>query len=193
MASIGEHLDNMVVTVSSPDGRIHARVSNYHDTQVSFDPGAYERYDEDTLAYQLARLGVLTWVAYHRGRTEAYRVSRRLAMDEVAAAERLGDNPHRQRYEEELNEIEGEGVSTAGAVRIRTRGMMQWSVEITFGALRRLDESTFVSELHSAMKSLLNDREVKIITLKSDYFDIGIPRKWRDVMAELRAINRKRR
>lgn len=193
MASIGEHLDNMVVTVNSPDEQIHARVSHYHDVETWFDPGVYKRYDEESLSHQLARLGVLTWVAYRRGRSEAYRASQGLSAEELAAAERPSDDPDRRRYEAELNEIAGEGVSAAGTVRIRTTGMMRWSVDIQPGTIRQLDESSFLSELHSAMKALLSDREVKIITLKSDHFDIGIPRRWRELMAELRAINRHRR
>ncbi|MFC6014655.1 hypothetical protein ACFP2T_00390 [Plantactinospora solaniradicis] len=193
MASIGEHLDNMVVTVASPDQRIQARVSNYHDIEITFAPGAFDRYDEEHLSHQLGRLGVTTWVAYHRARSEAYRLSQGLSSDELAAAERPTDDPHRRRYEEELNNIEGEGVSPGGAVRIRTWGLMQWNVDVQPGSIQRLGEAAFLGELHSAMKSLLSDREMKIITLKSEYFDIGIPRQWRDLMTELRARNRHRR
>lgn len=193
MASIGEHLDRMVVTVNSPDERIHAQVTNYHDVDIWFSTGAYDRYDEDELAHQLARLGVLTWVAYHRGRSEAYQKSQGLSAQELAAAERPATDPHQRRYEEELNAVEAEGVSSGGTVRIRTRGLMQWDVVIEPGTTRRLGEAAFLNELHTAMRSLLGDREVKIITLKSEYFDIGIPRRWRDLMTELRAINRHRR
>jgi len=78
-------------------------------------------------------------------------------------------------------------------VRIRTWGLMQWSVDVQPGSIHRLGETAFLGELHSAMKALINDREIKIITLKSEYFDIGIPRSWRDLMTELRARNRHRR
>jgi hypothetical protein len=161
--------------------------------EITFAPGAFDRYDEEHLSHQLGRLGVTTWVAYHRARSEAYRLSQGLSSDELAAAERPTDDPHRRRYEEDLNNIEGEGVSAGGAVRIRTWGLMQWSVDIQPGSIGRLGEAAFVGELHSAMQSLLNDREMKIITLKSEYFDIGIPRQWRDLMTELRARNRHRR
>jgi hypothetical protein len=193
LPSIGEYFDKMTVTVTSPDQRIQARISNYHDVEITFAPGAFERYDEEHLSHQLGRLGITTWVAYHRARSEAYRLSQGLSSDELAAAERPTDDPHRRRYEEELNAIEGEGVSPGGAVRIRTFGLMQWNVDVQPGSLQRLGEAAFLGELHSAMTSLLNDREMKIITLKSEHFDIGIPRRWRDVMTELRARNRHRR
>ncbi|MFY1686339.1 hypothetical protein [Plantactinospora sp. WMMB782] len=193
MPHIGEYLDNMVVTVDSPDERIRARVSNYHDVEITFAPGAFDRYDEEQLSHQLARLGVTTWVAYHRARSEAYRLSQGLSSDELADAERPSDDPYRRQYEVELNAIEGEGVSAGGAVRVRTYGLMQWNVDIEPGSIRRLGETAFLAELHSAMKSLLSDREMKIIGLKSEYFDIGIPRRWRELMTELRTRNRNRR
>jgi hypothetical protein len=193
MASIGDYLDRMVIAVTSPDGNIRARVSNYTEVEVELDPRAFERYDEERLGHQLARLGGTTWVAYHRGRSEAYKRSLELSAAELAEAEKPSEDPRRRAYEEELNNIEGEGVSTGRMVRIRTRGMTQWSVDIAPGTIRRLGRERFLAELQSAIKALLSDREMKIIVLKSQYFDLGIPRKWLDVMAELQAINRRRR
>lgn len=187
MVSIGEHLNAMVVTASSPDGRIHARVTNDRRVRIWFDPGAYHGYDEKSLAHQLARLGALAWVAFSRGRSEAYRLARGLSHEELAAAERPTDDPHRRRYEEELHRIESEGVSATGAVRVRTRGMTQWAVDIAAGTLGRLDEAAFIDELHSAVTALVRDRDIKIIAVKADYFDIGIPRRWRELWTQLRA------
>lgn len=137
MASIGDYLDKMVVSVTSPDRNIRARVTNAKDVEVEFAPRAFERYDEERLSHQLARLGVSAWVGYHRGRSEAYRKSLNLSSDELAAAEKPSDDPHRRRYEEALNAIEAEGLSTRGMLRVRTRGMMQWKVDIAPGAIRQ--------------------------------------------------------
>jgi hypothetical protein len=65
--------------------------------------------------------------------------------------------------------------------------MTGWNVHIEPGAIRRLGERSFLAELHAAVTSLIEDRERKIILLKSIYFDIGIPRRWKDLVAELRA------
>jgi hypothetical protein len=137
MTSIGEYLDRMVVSTTSPDQNIHARVSNYSEIEIEFRRGAFDTYDEERLSHQLARLGVLTWIAYRRGRSEAYRRSRGPGRDEFAEEAKLSDDPRQRRYEEALNNIEGE-----------------------------------------------------IILLKAKHFDLGIPRRWRDRTAELRAINR---
>jgi len=183
----------MVVSASSPDRNISARVSNYTEAKVTFQPGTFQRYDERQLSYQLARLGVLTWIAYQRARSAAYRNSRGISSAELAEAERPSNDPHRRRYEEELGKVEGEGSSVSGVLRIRTAGMMQWHVDIEPGTVRRLGEQQFLAELHSAFNALLNDREMKIILLKSEYFDLGLPRKWRDLTKRLTAATRSRR
>jgi hypothetical protein len=58
--------------------------------------------------------------------------------------------------------------------------------------LREHGEQGFVAEIQSAYESLLHDRELKIITLKSDHFDLGIPKRWRELMNDAREINRRR-
>src|SRR5689334_23463224 len=162
----------MVVTVTSPDGNVSARVTNSLAVDIAFRPGTYERYDEPRLSHQLARLGVAGFVGLQRGRSEAYRRSRDLSADELADAERPSTDPRRQSYEEELRQLRAEGVSGSGAVRIRTVGMTHWEVALRPGSLRRLDERAFVAELDAALRALLNDRDVKVIIVKSDHFDL---------------------
>jgi hypothetical protein len=190
--TIGDLLQAMSVTVESPDGRIWARVHDYTHLQVGFYPWTFEQFDEPALAYQLSRLGILTWVAWSRERTELYRRSLNLSAEEAQRAERT-DDPHQQRYEAELNAIEADGVSARGTLRMHTVGMLQWQVDIEPGTLRRLGEQPFLGEIHSAFEALMQDRQRKIIILKGDYFDLGIPRHWLEVMKEARAINQRNR
>jgi hypothetical protein len=192
MASITDYLDKMVIGVSSPDGNIRATVSNYTDVAVEFAPGTFDRYEDERLGHQLARLGVTTWVAYHRGRSEAYRRSMNLTHEELAEAERPSTDPRRRAYEEQLNLIQGEGVSARGALRVHTVGMMKWTVDVEPGAVRRFGEKHFLTEIHTALHTLLADRERKIIVLKSEHFDVGIPKKWLDLMRDIQATNRRR-
>lgn len=188
--TIGDLFRKMTVTAESPDGKIWARVYEYTRVQVGFRPWTFERYDETALAAQLGRLGLLTWVAWSRERTETYRRSLGLGAGEARDAGRGGD-PHRERYEADLQAVEGTGVSARGTLRVHTVGMMRWRVDIEPGTLRRLGEQPVVDEIHSAFASLMRDRERKIITLKGDYFDLGLPRRWREVMDEARAVNRR--
>ncbi|WP_213452293.1 hypothetical protein [Rhizomonospora bruguierae] len=190
--SVSDYLARMVVEVRSPDQQITARVTNYTQVDVSFRPEAYDRYREDDLAHQLARLGGTAWVAYHRGRSEAYRRSQNLTAEELRAAERPPTDPKQRAYEEELNAVEGVGRSPDGAVRIDARGMTQWTVRIAPGTIRRLAERAFLAGLHAAVEGLFADRQMKIILLKSRYFDLGLPQRWLDIMARLDAANRRR-
>jgi hypothetical protein len=59
--------------------------------------------------------------------------------------------------------------------------------------LRHYGEHGFVGEIRSAFEALKQDRELKIIMLKADHFDLGVPRRWRDLMAEAREINNRSR
>jgi hypothetical protein len=185
MPSIRDYLDRMVVSATSPDGNVQATVSNYTECRVEFRPMSFARYDEEALAHQLSRLGALTWVAYRRGRTQAFRDSQRLT--EVPTPP---EDPRLRGYEEALARLDGSGVSASRVLHIGTIGMAQWTVEITPGALRRLGEASFLAEIHSAIEDLINDRKAKVILLKAEHLDLGIPRRWRDLTIELTAANR---
>lgn len=188
--SIGELLQAMTVTVESPDGNIWANIHDYTQLRVGFHPWTFERYDEPSLAYQLSRLGVLTWAAWSRERTELHRRSLNLSTEEAQHL-RSADDPHRRRYEADLNAVEADAVSTRGTLRVHTVGMMQWHVDIDPGALSRLGEHLFLDEIRSAFDALMRDRQTKIIVLKGDYFDLGVPRRWLELLHEARAANRR--
>lgn len=191
-ATVGDRLQAMTVQTESPDGKIWARVHDYTQLTVGFYPFTYEQYDEPGLSYQLSRLGILTWVAWSRERTDIYRRTVDLTTEEAERAPWTED-PARRQYDAELNAIEAEGVSAHGALRIRTLGMMQWQVDIEPHTLRRFDQHTFAGEIRSAFEALMADRRRRLIILKSDYFDLGIPRRWRDIMTEARAVNSRQR
>ncbi|BCJ61346.1 hypothetical protein [Micromonospora endophytica] len=63
--------------------------------------------------------------------------------------------------------------------------MAGWSVHLESGCLRRLGEVGFLAELHSAVQALFADREQKISLVKAKYFDLGIPRRWRELTDQL--------
>ncbi|MFS8480045.1 MAG: hypothetical protein FWJ93_14010 [Micromonosporaceae bacterium] len=68
--------------------------------------------------------------------------------------------------------------------------MAHWDVEIEAGTLRRFREDEFRSEIHSAVASLLERWEMETIALKSAYFDLGLPSRWRHLLTEIREANR---
>ena len=197
MASIGDYLDRMVARATSPDGNVRARVYDYTKAEVSFRPGAYGRYGEEGLSHQLCRLAATAWVAYHRGRTEAYRLSRDLTEAEAEAGAYRFESPKEREYEARLGVLEAEGAAPGGRVRVRSRGLTRWRVDIAPGTLRALDEKAFLAELHGAYGAWSEDRRVKLIVLKSEYFDLGLSRELLDELAKLKArtaeLERRRR
>jgi hypothetical protein len=184
----GELLDRMVITVTSPDGNIRATINNAVHVDVEFLPGAFPRYDERRLGQQLARLGVNTFIGFKRGRAEAYRRSYAMSAEEAERAGRPSADPRRARYEEQLDQLRGEGRSAGGVIHVTTVGMLRWSVEIRPGSIHRLGEERFLAEIHSALDSLLNDRQLKIIMLKAEHFDLGIPAPLLERMRRLQAL-----
>jgi hypothetical protein len=175
----------VLASAASPDGNIHVRIGRPEDIEVTFSRGAYRRYDEGTLARQLGRLAALGWVAYDRARTEEHRRALGRGTEEFAEDMRYPKDERRQRYDADLAAVEAQGGSPSGLVRVRAKGMLQWRVAIEPGALRRLAEDGFLRELNAAVHALFTDREVQITVIKSRYYDLGIPRKWRELLNDL--------
>jgi hypothetical protein len=187
MASIGEYLDRMVIEVLSPDRNITLTLGRGTEVDLRFRPGVLVRYDEPRLEHELSRLAQRAWVARQRGFDEAYRRANALAPGEQIPE---SDDPRMAQYRQRLGDVEGEGVSARGTVRLRTRGMLQWNVTIRPGTIQRLGEEYLLSELKSALAALLLDREMKIILIKAEYFDLGIPRAWLEAAARRRTGRR---
>jgi hypothetical protein len=175
----------MMATATSPDGNVQARIGGADDIEVTFRPGTFGWYDEAGLRHQLERLGALSWVAFDRVRTEEYRRALRMSIEELAAAERFPRDARRQRYDADLAAVEATGASPGGLLRIHARGLLHWRVDIDPGALRSLGEQRFVAELNSAVRALFADRSVKITMIKSAHYDLGILRRWQDLLNEL--------
>jgi hypothetical protein len=170
MGELADRLLGMVVTATSPDGQIGARVSGQGRTvEVSFRPGAYRRYREDALAHQLGQLATLTFTRYRRQEDEL-----------VAAA--FGGTAHeagRDGYQERLRHLVA---SAAGdGIEITSRGLASWQVSIGTGLLRRLPEAEFVTALADAVGRLLNRYNAHVLRLKDEVFGLGYPERLRQV------------
>lgn len=150
---------------------------------MAFVGSAYRTYDEATLAHQLRRLGALAWIAYDRALAEEHRRALGYTAEEFAEQERRPKDDRRQRYEADLAAVEAGGASPGGWLRIRARGMLHWDLQIRPGALR-LAQVEFLAELHAAVRALLAEREVTITIIKARYYDLGVPRAWRDLLID---------
>ncbi|MEU8238265.1 hypothetical protein AB0C07_08475 [Actinoplanes missouriensis] len=173
MNDFGQQFREMVVSGSSPDGNVQATVTGERILRVVFRAGSYEWYGEAALERQLAGLAATTWVAWVRERREISRRASGLSREEARKS-------NSSEYEEAARMIEFVGASFDQSVQIRTTGMTHWDVRIAGGTLRRVDARGFAEIVREAFEDVLRDRESKLILLKADHFDIGIPQSWRD-------------
>lgn len=182
------------VHISSPDDGIWVDFTDLNDLGFGFRGDAYANYDESTLAYQLGQAGKLAWVAHRRARQEEHRTALGLTPSEADAARatRPAGDGRRERYTARLNELVAEGTCPDGAIVIRTTGMAGWQVDIAPDTLRRLGEAAFVARTMTALRAMMADRETKIASLKAELFDMGVPRRWAEMLDRLRAENRAR-
>ncbi|GIE36958.1 hypothetical protein Ait01nite_100030 [Actinoplanes italicus] len=179
-ADFGEQLRAMSARGTSPDGQIRALISGDLSLRITFSRGTFEWYDERGLSRQLAGLGTNTWVAWERERRDIYRRSQSLTTEEAAQERRTAGDSRQERFASGLRELECEAGSPSAVLHIRTTGMINWQVEIEPGALRQFREQDFIGEMTGAFANLMRDRERKLILLKAEHFDLGIPRSWRD-------------
>jgi hypothetical protein len=179
-ADFGEQLRRMTVSGTSPDGQIRAMISGDMTLRITFAQGMWEWSDERTLSRQLAGLGTNVWVAWERERREIYRRSQSLTAEEAEQERRTPGDSRQQDFAAGLRALECEGISPSAVLHIRTRGMINWQVEIKNGALRQFREREFIDEATAAFAGLMRDRERKLILLKAEHFDLGIPRAWRE-------------
>jgi DNA-binding protein YbaB len=175
---LGERLRAMTVTATSPDGAIRATISGDNRLSLRFQPGTYQWYDEHGLSRQLAGLGTTTWVAWTRERNEIIRLASGQSRDESEQNRQQHDDPNRQRFAENLRNLECEGLSTGRWIRITLSGATRWQVQIADGTIRDRSEQAFAAEVVTAFDALIRDRTAKLAILRAEHFDIGVPGSW---------------
>ncbi|MEQ4302468.1 hypothetical protein ABNF97_13915 [Plantactinospora sp. B6F1] len=180
------------ISASSPDGAIWAVTTDGTDLRISFSYAAFGRYTDADLAHQLSRLGQAMWVAFQRSQDDLH--ERRLASFRVAPDPNSPPDPipGQAAYAEALNQVVAVGTSPDGAIVVRTTGALYWTVELADGTLARLGEAAFLSQLTAAVQAMLADRETKIAALKAEFLDLGVPRRWTELLDQLRSQNRAR-
>ncbi|WP_430786197.1 hypothetical protein [Actinoplanes sp. G11-F43] len=179
MSDIGQNFQNMIASGLSPDGNVRATITGERILNFIFEPRAFERYEARDLERQLAGLAVSTWLDWVRQRREISRLASGLSHSEAEAARRESKDQIPRGYLEALRTVECEGFSSGHLVSVRTHGMTRWHVGVDDGTPHRIGVREFTSELRSAFDSLMRDRESKIVLLRADYFDIGVPHQWR--------------
>lgn len=171
MGEIAERMERMTVEVTSPDGRIKARLAGGSRLTVRFQPDCYPRYRGPELAEQLARLGNLLWTGHRQGYLRV--------MHEVAGTDLAEDRPEdewdaeRRRYKLAQREIVADAVSPQGCLRMRAKCLVDWRVAIKDERRERLCEDEFRTEVVETMTQVHVDHTLHTHELLKEHFHMS--------------------
>jgi hypothetical protein len=179
-ADLGDLLRGMIATGKSPDDQIRATITGEMTLEIVFRRHTYDWYDERGLSRQLAGLGANTWVAWERERREILRRAQSMTIEEAEQDRRNPGDSRHVRYRDGLRTLRCQGSSPSGILYIRTTGMIDWHADIESDGLRQFRERDFIGEATAAFADLMRDRQRKLILLKAEHFDLGIPRTWQE-------------
>lgn len=169
MESVADRLKAMRVSVTSPDNQIRVTLRGQSDVSMEFRPGCYERYGERALEHQCAQVATLVWTGYRR----AYeKVITDAGMSVVVEPEDQW-NKGKKRYHEIRRQIEGNGTSIGGNVRVKTLALLRWQVRIADGTIARLGEKEFIQEALSAVTVAIKDYRLAASAMREKYFGTG--------------------
>lgn len=169
MTQLSNKLDTMTIRVTSPDGRIMARLTNLRSVSVKFREDAFDQYrdDPDSLPPQLAAALNTLWNTYRDSVSELF-----------AEAGGVPDGPdghwdaNRRRYRAERDALECVAMSPGRLVKMRCRNRTDFAVKVKPGALDTVEEQQFVAEINAALMGLRVERTRLIADLKDRYFDM---------------------
>lgn len=159
MAAIADDLNAIVVTVTSPDGRIEGRVESLQHITLRFVHESYEQYyrhrDAESLAHQLGRGARLMAAAYQKARREVMRVHN---FERYSTLRQPFSSRHRE-YLERAAKLTAHGTSPAREIQVSTVGLLDFHVSIAPDVLERHEERRFLQLADAAMTDLRADHQ----------------------------------
>lgn len=171
MAEDPDPLDAIEARAYSPDNAILAHLHDRTQVKLEFRPGAYARYQAETLEPQLNQLATRLWVEYRRSHFRALSETR----GETISGDEREDSPKLQRFTRAQAALPLQGISPGQWIKIRSEGLLRWQVRLAQGTLFRLTEQEFLAELDAALRALLADYFDKMRRLKEEYFGLKAP------------------
>ena len=140
------------VSVSSPDGCIHAQMIGGKSLEFGFTSHSYVRYSPNDLG---AQLGVLIGLVF-----DARAETRRIVLSKVVGEEVPVRKEHElSERERRFRRLRGEatavGVSPDRAVRVKQSGPNGWQVSINPGIADSLSEAEFLAAFSRALSDVM--------------------------------------
>lgn len=169
MSTVVDRLVRMTLKLSSPDGNLCATVDSERNAKFSFrDETWFEHYDAPLLAVQVEALFRTISTGREEGIRRAYAADGR----EPAAVDGSRWDATHQRFHEALARMEPLGQSPTGLVILAgTADLSNCHADINARALRGTDAPTFLRELSTAYRNLLNDRRRRRAELVKQHLD----------------------
>jgi hypothetical protein len=157
MAAIADDLNAIVVTATSPDGRIEGRVESLRYITLRFVHDSYERHyrhhEAESLAHQLGRGATLMATAYQKARREVMRAH---SFERYSTLRPPFSSRHRE-YLERGAKLSAHGSSPDQEIQVTTVGLLDFHVSIAPDVLERHEERRFLQLADTAMRDLQAD------------------------------------
>jgi hypothetical protein len=166
MGALGERLDAIRVTATTPDGTLSAELRHRTDLRLSLAAGVYDRCDERWLEARLEQLGRLLWTR----RMKAYYEAASDVLEQKVTEEIRIRSPRDKVFRTRRDEVVAEGWSSDGWVCIAVRGMRKWEVRIADGTLDALTEDEFADTIREAAADLIHDQQDKVRELTAEIY-----------------------
>lgn len=178
MAAIADDLHAIVVTATSPDGRIEGRMESTEYVTLRFLYDSYDDHyrhrDAESLAHQLGRGATLLATAYQKARREVMLAHRFERFSEV----RPPDSRRHREYLERGMKLTAYGSSPDREIEVRTAGWLDFQVSIACDVPERHDEREFLHRADSAMKDLQADYRRVHMALRHELYLKYKDRQW---------------
>jgi hypothetical protein len=157
MAAIEDDLRAIVVTATSPDGRIEGRVESLEYITVRFLSDSYEQYyrrrDAESLAHQWGRGATLMATAYQKARRAVMLAH---GFERYTSLRPPFSSRHRE-YLERGATITARGSSPDREIQVTAVGLTDFHVSIAPEVVDRYEERKFLQLTESAMSDLRAD------------------------------------
>jgi hypothetical protein len=168
MAGIADDLNAIVVTVTSPDGRIEGRAESPQYITLRFLYDSYELYyrheGAELLAHQLGRGATLMAAAYLKARRE---VMRSHGFERYTALSPPYTSRHRE-YLERGATITAHGSSPDREIEVTTVGLIDFQVRIAPDVPAQHPSPEFLRMADTAMRDLRQDYQRALSELRHE-------------------------
>ena len=166
MDELESRLESATIKATSPDQQLGATICGFSQPAVFMRPGAYHHYTESSLSRQLSQLLTQLWA---EGRRAHLQILRRDSAD-ILMDDAVEFGMERRRFRQGAELIRTEASSPEQHIRVRTRALVDWDVELVDGMLHRYSEAEFLSVLTAVLSEAFMSHQGKLSELRDEVY-----------------------